>query len=230
MAKLNPFILIGTPCYGGMVYEPYFTSMMYAARALMAHNIMFNFGTISNESLITRARNNIVHNFLKHDNYTHLMFIDADINFQETAIPKLLSDNKPVVGATYPMKRLFLERMPLPEPQLYDYAGNIQPGAKKEGDLVLAKDVPNGFMMIQRSVLEAMVKAYPELAYHYEDGVTRYALFDTMIEKETGNYLSEDFAFCRRWQALGGECWLDLSIKLDHCGSYFFRGDPGHLK
>ena len=33
----------------------------------------------------------------------------------------------------------------------------------------------------------------------------QYALFDTLIDSETGEYLSEDYAFCRRWRAQGGE-------------------------
>jgi hypothetical protein len=52
-----------------------------------------------------------------------------------------------------------------------------------------------------------------------------YALFDCMIDPETGVYLSEDYAFCRRWRAIGGEIWLDLESKLTHTGSYSFRGN-----
>ena len=46
------------------------------------------------------------------------------------------------------------------------------------------------------------------------------------IDPETGTYLSEDFTFCRRWSAIGGEVWLDASISLTHAGRASFRGDP----
>jgi hypothetical protein len=46
-----------------------------------------------------------------------------------------------------------------------------------------------------------------------------------MIDQETGVYLSEDYAFCKRWRALGGEIWLDLQSKLNHSGSYTYRGN-----
>jgi len=54
-----------------------------------------------------------------------------------------------------------------------------------------------------------------------------YALFDTMIdEKDQRRYLSEDYAFCRRWQNIGGSVWLDPFITLNHYGNYLFQGKP----
>ena len=48
--------------------------------------------------------------------------------------------------------------------------------------------------------------------------------FDPMVDEE-GTYLSEDFSFCRRWTAIGGEIWADLGSTLDHVGPSVFRGD-----
>ena len=42
---------------------------------------------------------------------------------------------------------------------------------------------------------------------------------------ETGTYLSEDYSFCRRWTAMGGDIWADLASSLNHVGPYVFRGD-----
>jgi hypothetical protein len=46
-----------------------------------------------------------------------------------------------------------------------------------------------------------------------------------MIDPADGTYLSEDFAFCRRWTDIGGEIWTDLDSRLDHVGPSVFRGD-----
>ena len=46
---------------------------------------------------------------------------------------------------------------------------------------------------------------------------------------DDNRYLSEDYTFCRRWQKTGGEIWLDLSTRLNHCGSYTFEGDVGKI-
>jgi len=50
-------------------------------------------------------------------------------------------------------------------------------------------------------------------------------LFNCIIEKENGVYLSEDYSFCRRWTDLGGEIWVDLQSRLTHVGTLAFNGD-----
>jgi hypothetical protein len=91
-----------------------------------------------------------------------------------------------------------------------------------------------GFMMIRRHVLEAMCEhpAYAPLQFfreHSLDGLAgspnRFALFECMIDPATGTYLSEDFAFCKRWTDIGGEIWADLQSRLDHVGPSVFHGD-----
>ena len=92
-------------------------------------------------------------------------------------------------------------------------------------------DAGTGFMMIKRQVIDKMVKQYPETRYTNDLNTDPslnpyfYALFDTMIDPNTKRYLSEDYTFCRRWQQMGGEIWMDPSINLDHYGSYQFQGN-----
>ncbi len=88
-----------------------------------------------------------------------------------------------------------------------------------------------GFLMIRRSVLTALCAAHPELRYRRTSSTTdplgnsphRFALFDCMIDQASGVYLSEDYAFCRRWTDLGGEIWVDVASKLNHVGPDHFR-------
>jgi hypothetical protein len=54
-----------------------------------------------------------------------------------------------------------------------------------------------------------------------------YALFDCIIDRETGTYLSEDYSFCRRWREIGGEIWIDGKSRVRHCGAYEFVGEYG---
>ena len=58
-----------------------------------------------NESLITRGRNALVHNFLKTD-CTHLMFIDSDIKFNANEIPRMFEVDKDVICGIYPKKEI----------------------------------------------------------------------------------------------------------------------------
>jgi hypothetical protein len=89
-----------------------------------------------------------------------------------------------------------------------------------------------GFLMIRRQVFEKMCAAYPSLQFFREHSLdalagspNRFALFECMIDPKTGTYLSEDFAFCKRWTDIGGEIWADLDSKLDHVGPAVFSGD-----
>ena len=92
--------------------------------------------------------------------------------------------------------------------------------------------------MIRRSALERMIAAYPETHFSRVHSLPMsgsrreaaqnsnlFALFDCIIDPETGAYLSEDYSFCLHWRRIGGEIWLDAASKLTHCGPYEFVGD-----
>ena len=86
--------------------------------------------------------------------------------------------------------------------------------------------------MLKRSTLVRLCAAHPELKYKAalrdndlgRDDIDQVSIFECMIDPHTGEYLSEDYAFCRRWTDLGGEIWLDLTSELTHFGAYAFRG------
>ena len=248
---------IATPCYGGQLNEPYFRSTVKMMTFFNQHQIPLAFGTIANESLVTRARNVLLAYFLNSD-YTHLLFIDADIEFQTEDVLKLYAHDKDVIVGAYPKKgvawdkiRANLNDVSNKDKQLTnrdiaafgsDYAINfkfINKEAKTiavENGLVKLHDAGTGFMMIKREAILKMIKAYPELKYNNDvnisdDGLKDHfhAIFDTMIDPIDRRYLSEDYTFCRRWQELGGDVWLDPSISLNHYGHFCFQGNPAAI-
>ena len=243
---------IATPCYGGALTEPYFRSVIKLMTFFNGHKIPLAFGTIANESLVTRARNVLLAYFLNSD-YTHLMFVDADIEFQVDDILKLWMHNKEVCVGAYPKKGVnwsHIKEAILMDPSKQhtaqqigalgsDYAINFQFIDKErkqvgvENGLIKLHDAGTGFMMIKRSAIDKLIKEYPEIKYNNDvqmGGVDLkdnfYALFDTMIDPVDKRYLSEDYTFCRRWQKMGGDIWLDPSISLNHYGSFCFQGNP----
>jgi len=251
--RKNKFF-IATPCYGGQLNEPYFRSVIKMMTFFNGHQIPLAFGTIANESLVTRARNVLVAYFLASD-YTHLMFIDADIEFQTEDILKLYAHKKDVVVGAYPKKGVAWDkiRANLADPANKDkelsdrdvasfgsdYAINFKFVDKEtktigvENGLIKLHDAGTGFMMISREAILKMIKAYPEFKYNNDVNINNadlkehfYALFDTSIDPVDRRYLSEDYTFCRRWQELGGDVWLDPSISLNHYGHFCFQGNP----
>ena len=251
--RKNKFF-IATPCYGGQLNEPYFRSVIKMMTFFNGHQIPLAFGTIANESLVTRARNVLVAYFLASD-YTHLMFIDADIEFQTEDILKLYAHKKDVVVGAYPKKGVAWDkiRANLTDPANKskelsdrdmasfgsDYAINFKFVDKEtktigvENGLIKLHDAGTGFMMISRAAILKMIKAYPEFKYNNDVNINNadlkdhfYSLFDTMIDPVDRRYLSEDYTFCRRWQEIGGDVWLDPSISLNHYGHFCFQGNP----
>ena len=247
-------IFVATPCYGGMLNEAYFRSVIKLLTFCNQHQIPLAFGTIANESLVTRARNVLLAYFLQ-SNFTRLMFIDADIEFQVEDVLKLVAHNKDVAVGAYPKKGVNWDRIrdsvrgePTKEFSANqvaafgsDYAINfkfINRDAKQiaiENGLIRLHDGATGFMMIKRDAIDNMIKAYPELKYNNDLNTPPelsdffYAMFDTMIDPKDKRYLSEDYTFSRRWQDIGGDIWLDPTISLNHYGTFNFMGNPAQI-
>jgi hypothetical protein len=97
-------VLIGTPAYGGLCHVSYTSSLIQTIKHCASLGIEVEPCFLANESLIPRARNTIVARFMNDPTLTHLLFIDADVNWSPAALPRLLAHNKEIIGAMYPKK------------------------------------------------------------------------------------------------------------------------------
>lgn len=212
------------PCYGGVVSEPTMTS--FIRFTLLASKIGLNWSldTMVNESLVTRARNNLCAKMMTNAQATHFMFIDADIRFEPEAIFGMIACDKDVIGGLYPKKSLPI-----------DYVINLKNGGRIEGPIFQVDTQGTGFLLFKKHVYEKLIAAHPECKYVDDIGLGKqfepymYSIFDTIIDQK-GHYLSEDWTFCRRWQALGGDIWADSRVLLNHIGHYEFKGDLSALE
>lgn len=210
---------IGIPCYGGMVSEPTMTSLLRFVLMATKLGLQWSLDTMVNESLITRGRNNLMAKMMNNEKATHFMFIDADIRFQPESIFQMLSYEKEVIGGLYPKKSI---------PS--NYVINLLPQTKIQGDIFTVDTMGTGFLLFKRSVYEQLIAAHPETKYVDDVGLGKqyesnmYAIFDCKID-DKGHYLSEDWLFCRRWSAIGGEIWAHSKTLLNHVGHYEYQGD-----
>jgi hypothetical protein len=231
-------VFLATPCYGGMVCQEFLQSVLQMLYTCMVNKVGLQVFTIGNESLITRGRNQLVAEFMASD-CSHLMFIDADIEFNPDDVLKLISHDKPIVVGAYPLKQ---------EPISY-VINTVSGEPEKNKNLIEVKDAGTGFMMIRKDAIEAMQQAYPELHYtgdlagnsYRQDLIGKdehkeklkgnlYSLFDTSHDEDANNaYLSEDYTFCRRWQKIGGKIWLDSTISLNHIGRKIYKGNASKI-
>jgi hypothetical protein len=244
----RPLILVGTPCFGGMVTQNYMLSVIRLMSYAKTAGFDVSLSMVGYDALISRARSTLVAAFLDNPLATHLLFVDADISFEPQQVERLLRFDKDFTGALYPLKSMDWDLIPqrcvergesLRQAAL-SYAGTFCHNAerKQEGDFATAIYAGGGFQLIRRSAVEKMIAAYPETHFSRVhilpmSGSRRdtpqssnfFALFDCIIDPETGAYLSEDYSFCLRWRKIRGEIWLDAASQLSHCGPYEFVGD-----
>jgi hypothetical protein len=260
--KNKPRLYILTPCYGSMCYVNYVSCLMNTMNVFKSLNIDVHVEFCKNDSLVSRARNNLIARAMFDLKMTHVLFIDSDVSWEPVSILKLLISEKHLVGGVYPLKHYNWDRL-IKDP-LNPYRSDIIPSwikSKNESqlkdiiddetiiqnkllsyninyldnylqiddNLAKVKHTATGFMMIQRSVLENMMKAFPSTKYvddvHFlreEENNFAYALFDCGVEDN--HYYSEDWLFCHRWQKMGGDIFIDVSINLNHTGVEDYKG------
>ena len=234
-------VLIGTPMYGGQCYGSYMNSVLNAITPLSKAGISLHWVHLTNESLITRARNEIVRQFLAAD-ADFLLFVDSDITFPPEAIPRLVQADKDVICAIYPRKEinwLAVSKAAVDgkEP-VSDHAGvfvfnAVGPDGRaaiQEG-LIEIKHGGTGFMLIKRSVFDQLAPLVPKYRVSTErdaEGNYKfpevYEFFATSIA-EDGFLLSEDYHFCDLWRKNGGKVYADPFIELKHTGTYTYTGN-----
>jgi hypothetical protein len=223
----------------------YLTSILSLQSACIQRGVDLSVDFIGNESLVHRARNILAARFLK-SQATHLLFIDADIGFNPETVFRLLDFDKDVVTAVYPKKfidwktvQTYLEKGSPSAERLeqvgVDFNINLRKTETAQNGFVPVLDSATGFMLIKRDLLQCMSDKYRDELYCVNDilgtsaSVPDYvAVFDCMIDPENRRYLSEDFAFCRRVQQMGGEIWADIASPLGHIGNMLYEGDIRH--
>jgi hypothetical protein len=244
--------MLATPMYGGTAHGGYVCGVatLFGLCALKKIDITIQYMT--HESLIPRARNTLVKWFLNNPDYTHLLFIDADIQFDPHDILKLFEFDKDIIGMPYAKKQLdwnFIHQKcvetngkiskELLEKFGLTYILKCLPEQDRSNPLFEAEEIGTGLMLIKREVIERMINAYPDLyalsddtsRYNMDDieGRKYYLLFETMLTPEK-RYLSEDYAFCKRWRDIGGKIYIYLPVTTIHHGTYAYVYDSSIIK
>jgi hypothetical protein len=246
-------VFIATPMYGGMAHGLYVKSGLDLQATMAKYGIETKFSFLFNESLITRARNYLVDEFLRTD-YTHMLFIDSDIHYNPQDVVAMLALDKDVIGGPYPKKSINWNNIAhaarthpnMPTAELANLVGeyvfNVVKGTEKfeVTEPLEVLEIGTGYMLIKREVFTKIKEAFPTIEYKPDhagqanfDG-SRYihAYFDTVIDTKdsiTGGgsdrYLSEDYMFCQMWRKIGGKVFLCPWMQTQHIGTYAFTGN-----
>ncbi len=211
-APTKVHLLVGTPAYGGMVHVEYVRSLF----AFSAAGISYTMSMIGNESLITRARNTIISIFHAQPQYTHLLFLDADVHLPAPDLQRMLAAEVPVIGAPVALKG-------------FDEAGtrmwNLGRTLGTSGSLIKVENVGTAVLLLSRAACSALVEDAIAHGRIYQRGSTargdievdlHYDVFQVGVHD--GVYLSEDYWACRRLHALGFDVLIDPTVITTHHG------------
>lgn len=100
----NPKLYILTPCFASLSYVSYVSCLLETTNVLRNFNVKFQIEFCRNDSLISRARNNMVAKAMHDQEMTHMIFIDNDITWDPIDILKLMISDKALIGGLYPLK------------------------------------------------------------------------------------------------------------------------------
>jgi len=251
-------IFIATPMYGGQCHGMYTKSTADLAKISQHYEIDTKFFYLFNESLITRARNYCVDEFMRGD-YTHLMFIDSDIGFDANdvlSLAAMMDENDPngkkIMCGPYPKKTIAWEKIKQAvdrgfadenpgnlEKYVGDYVFNPADGQSEVriDEPVKVLEGGTGFMMITKDAFNKFDEAYPDYKYkpdhvrtkHFDGSRYITMYFQALIDKDSERYLSEDYMFCQWMRKCGVDTWMCPWMKLMHTGSYTFGGSLSDL-
>lgn len=186
-------LVILTPCYGGVCHVNYMCSLINTITLLNQLGIKIKVEFCKNDSLVSRARNNLVAKAMSDKEMTHMLFIDSDITWNPADIVKLIMCGKQLVGGLYPIKSFYWERLigengenvvqkllehknntvlknvndiEYLQQRLLRYNVNFYGGdIQIDKNLMEIRHLATGFMMIERQVIEQLMQALPETKY-----------------------------------------------------------------
>jgi hypothetical protein len=249
-------LFLATPMYGGMCAGMFSRSVADLAALCTHYGIPLQMYFLFNESLITRARNYCVDEFMRSDS-THLMFIDSDIGFNPNDVIALMAlsrDDSPydIIGGPYPKKCISWEKIKLAvdkgmadkdpnvlEKFVGDYVFNPKSGSGSIpiGEPVEVLEIGTGFLMARKNTFEKFKEHFPQ--YSYKPDHVRTAAFDgsreimqyfqAEIDPVSKRYLSEDYWFCQKVQEMGLKTWFCPWMQMQHVGTYIFGGSLADL-
>jgi hypothetical protein len=240
-------IFVATPVHSECSIH-YTQALLKFQKQCMMNSIMVSFSLLKS-SLVTQGRNLCVANFLKDPtNYTHLLFIDSDIDFKFDTIMKMLKFDREVIATPYPMKHIHWDQIwdrvqkgkikNIEQLKRAGHAFPIKLDNQKGKEIPVVDGVievshaPTGCMLIKKQVFDKMIKAYPNDKIEQATIVNglavideyNYNFFDTIHDPETKKYYGEDFGFCKKWTAIGGKCYCYVSDDITHVGEYAYNG------
>jgi len=211
--------MIAMPCYDSVKVNT-MVAIVKVVQQLSKSGIQVGINTMKSP-LIHQARNYLTSVFLDSD-FTHLLFIDSDVEFEPEAILRMLVARKDVICSPYRVKSMDVNQK--------IYTVELKKDARMEAsDLIEITAGPTGIMLIHRDVFKKIIEKFPELKIKNSvfpkpgpDHQYYYNFFDFTFED--GYSAGEDVSFCKLVQKTGFKLYANTASFTKHHGSYAWGG------
>jgi glycosyltransferase involved in cell wall biosynthesis len=203
-------VMVGTPSYDGKVEAWYMNSLLQCVKMSIPKGIDITTTWVSYDSLIQRARNDVLHLAIE-GGFDDLIMIDADIEWQPQWLFDLLDYPVDVVGGTYPKKGDAEIYVVQHMKQVLEY--NAQGLLKVDG-------LGTGFLRMSRKACQHL---YDSGTPYFHNNRHQRWVFNVGIQD--GDIMSEDIDMCHRLRDAGFDIWLDPGMTCNHIGIKKFTGD-----
>ena len=241
MGYKQPYrIFVATPVHSDVSIH-YFKACLEFQKECFVRKIAVMF-QVMKSSLVTQGRQLCVSGFME-SNCTHMLFIDSDISFNFKMVERMINHDKDICLVPYPIKGLDFDKIknrikegstldPRVLGNQYTMSVPDPTNVKVENGFIEVERGPAGCMLIKKSVIEKLIKEYPEFTINQHtliDGklVKRkhmYNFFDTYWNKDDKTYTGEDFYFCKLCKHAGIKMYALVDEYISHHGEFSYTG------
>ena len=224
---MKPSIFIALPCYDSVKINT-MLSIFQLIQKLGQSKVEVGINTMKSP-LIHQARNYLTSVFLTTE-YTHMLFIDSDVEFGPEAALRMLVADKDIICTPYRAKN----------PDLSTHTYTVKFSDPKvvpilPGKLVEIEAGPTGLMLIHRRVFEKIIKNRPDLKIknRANEALVQtekshsfyYNFFDFAFED--GYTFGEDVSFCKLARKEGFKLYANTDSMTSHRGEHAWVGKFG---
>ena len=219
LMETKPSVMIAMPCYDSVKVNT-MVAVIKVIQQLAKSGVAVGINTIKSP-LIHQARNYLTSVFLDSD-FTHLLFIDSDVEFEPEAVLRMLVAKKDLICTPYRVKSMDVNKK--------IYTVEIKEARRMEaGDIMEISAGPTGIMLIHRDVFKKIIEKFPDLKIKNSvfpkpgpDHKYYYNFFD--FKFEDGYSSGEDVSFCKLVEKVGFKLYANTASFTKHHGSYAWGG------
>jgi hypothetical protein len=229
-------VMLCTPTLFRIPALEYMMSVIKTQTLLAQYGHVLDTCFVGGDAFIMKARNGLVQSFIETWKTEYaadvLLFIDDDQSWDAEAVLRHILDPHELIAAAVPKKMDTDDGgMQTFNNVMLDTDANGQ--CYVEGGLLRCSQIGSGYLVIKKSMIEKLMKAYPQRYAPGDGGLHQlhYCFFESKVmwdEKNpdvVGQFWGEDLVFCKKVCAMGERIWLDPNVSMTHVGRKTWVGN-----